>query len=137
MAMRTAYLGLGSNLGNRRAILTETIAKINESIGAVLRQSSFYETEPWGFDSPNTFLNACICIATDLEPLQLLAATQRIEREMGRNHKTIDGQYQDRIIDIDILLIDNLRINEPRLTVPHPLMEQREFVMVPLKEILK
>ncbi|WP_028897672.1 2-amino-4-hydroxy-6-hydroxymethyldihydropteridine diphosphokinase [Prevotella sp. HUN102] len=134
--MRTAYLGLGSNLGNRRAILTETIAKINESIGAVLRQSSFYETEPWGFDSPNTFLNACICITTDLEPLQLLAATQRIEREMGRNHKTIDGQYQDRIIDIDILLIDNLRINEPHLTVPHPLMEQREFVMVPLKEIL-
>ena len=136
MAMRTVYLGLGSNLGNRRAILTETIAKINESIGAVLRQSSFYETAPWGFDSPNTFLNACICITTDLEPLQLLAATQRIEREMGRNHKTIDGQYQDRIIDIDILLIDNLRINEPRLTVPHPLMEQREFVMVPLKEIL-
>lgn len=134
--MRTVYLGLGSNLGNRRAILTETIAKINESIGAVLRQSSFYETAPWGFDSPNTFLNACICITTDLEPLQLLAATQRIEREMGRNHKTIDGQYQDRIIDIDILLIDNLRINEPRLTVPHPLMEQREFVMVPLKEIL-
>lgn len=136
MAMRTAYLGLGSNLGNRRAILTETIAKINESIGAVLRQSSFYETAPWGFDSPNTFLNACICITTDLEPLQLLAATQRIEREMGRNHKTIDGQYQDRIIDIDILLIDNLRINEPHLTVPHPLMEQREFVMAPLKEIL-
>ncbi len=134
--MRTVYLGLGSNLGNRRAILTETIAKINESIGAVLRQSSFYETAPWGFDSPNTFLNACICITTDLEPLQLLAATQRIEREMGRNHKTIDGQYQDRIIDIDILLIDNLRINEPRLTVPHPLMKQREFVMVPLKEIL-
>ncbi|WP_077197512.1 2-amino-4-hydroxy-6-hydroxymethyldihydropteridine diphosphokinase [Prevotella ihumii] len=135
--MHIVYLGLGSNLGNRKAIMRDTITLIAKQIGEVVRQSSLIETEPWGFESPNKFLNACICVETELAPRQLLEATQRIEKDMGRAHKTKDKQYEDRIIDIDILLYDELKINEPDLIVPHPLMEEREFVMVPLKEILK
>lgn len=135
--MHTVYLGLGSNLGNRKAIMRDTITLIAKQIGEVVRQSSLIETEPWGFESPNKFLNACICVETELAPRQLLEATQRIEKDMGRAHKTKDKQYEDRIIDIDILLYDELKINEPDLIIPHPLMEEREFVMVPLKEILK
>lgn len=132
----TVYLGLGSNLGNRKAILNDTIALINERVGEVVRQSSFLETEPWGFESPNQFLNACLCVNTELAPRQLLEATQVIEKEMGRAHKTMNRKYQDRIIDIDILMIDDLKIDEPDLKVPHPLMKERDFVMIPLKEIL-
>ncbi|KGF49157.1 2-amino-4-hydroxy-6-hydroxymethyldihydropteridine diphosphokinase [Prevotella disiens] len=132
----TVYLGLGSNLGNRKAILNDAIALINERVGEVVRQSSFLETEPWGFESPNQFLNACLCVNTELAPHQLLEATQVIEKEMGRAHKTMNRKYQDRIIDIDILMIDDLKIDEPDLKVPHPLMEERDFVMIPLKEIM-
>lgn len=133
--MHTVYLALGTNLGNRKAIMREAIDKIGKKVGTVMRQSSFYETEPWGFESPNLFLNACICVSTKLAPRQLLEVTQAIERDMGRVEKTVGLQYVDRIIDIDILLYDDLHINEPDLVIPHPLMEEREFVMKPLLEI--
>ena len=133
--MHTVYLALGTNLGNRKAIMREAIDNIGKKVGTVMRQSSFYETEPWGFESPNFFLNACICVSTKLAPRQLLEVTQAIERDMGRIEKTVGLQYVDRIIDIDILLYDDLHINEPDLVIPHPLMEEREFVMKPLLEI--
>ena len=133
--MHTVYLALGTNLGNRKAIMREAIDNIGKKVGTVMRQSSFYETEPWGFESPNLFLNACVCVSTSLAPRQLLETTQAIEREMGRVKKSINAQYTDRIIDIDILLYDKLNINEPDLIIPHPLMEERDFVMLPLKEI--
>ena len=133
--MHTVYLALGTNVGNRKAIMREAIDKIGKKVGTVMRQSSFYETEPWGFESPNLFLNACICVSTKLAPRQLLEMTQAIERDMGRIEKTVGLQYVDRIIDIDILLYDDLHINEPDLVIPHPLMEEREFVMKPLLEI--
>lgn len=132
----TVYLGLGSNLGNRKAILNEAISLIQNRVGEVVRQSSFLETEPWSFESPNNFLNACLCVNTQHAPRQLLETTQAIEKEMGRSHKTVNRKYQDRIIDIDILMIDDLKISEPDLKVPHPLMEERDFVMIPLKEIM-
>ena len=135
--MHIVYLSLGTNLGNRKAIMYEAITLIGEKIGTVIRQSSFHETEPWGFESPNLFLNACVCVSTSLAPRQLLEATQTIEKNMGRVQKSIDAQYTDRIIDIDILLYDKLNIDEPDLIIPHPLMDKREFVMVPLKEIWK
>ena len=134
--MHIAYLGLGSNLGDRRRVMSETIERINELIGDVLSRSAFYETEPWGFVSDNTFLNAAVCVNTALSPFQLLEATQNIEREMGRTTKSESGVYHDRVIDIDILLYDDLHISTPELTVPHPLMHEREFVMKPLGEIL-
>ena len=133
--MHTVYLALGTNLGNRKAIMREAIDNIGKKVGTVMHQSSFYETEPWGFESPNLFLNACICVSTKLAPRQLLEVTQAIERDMGRIEKTVGLQYVDRIIDIDILLYDDLHINEPDLVIPHPLMEEREFVMKPLLEI--
>ena len=134
--MHKVYLSLGTNLGNRKHNIREAIEKIGEQIGVVERQSALYETKPWGFDSPNDFINACILVYTTLNPRQLLAATQHIEQEMGRRLKSVDGKYHDRIIDIDILLIDDLHIDEADLKIPHPLMEEREFVMQPLKEIL-
>ena len=110
---------------------------MEKQIGVLLRQSAFLETEPWGFQSENTFVNAAICMETTLEPFEVLTETQKIESEMGRTIKSVNGEYHDRIIDIDILLYDELHINTPQLTIPHPLMEERDFVMIPLREILK
>ena len=135
--MYQVYLSLGTNLGNRKRNIREAIDKIGEQIGEVKRQSALYETKPWGYSSPNDFINVCVLVLTPMAPRQVLEATQRIEREMGRTQKSVDGEYHDRIIDIDILMIDDLVINEPDLHVPHPLMEERDFVMIPLKEILK
>ena len=135
--MYQVYLGLGTNLGNRKRNIREAIDKIGEQIGLVKRQSALYETKPWGYSSPNDFINSCVLVLTTMAPRQVLEAAQRIEREMGRTLKSVDGEYHDRIIDIDILMIDDLVINEPDLHVPHPLMEERDFVMKPLKEILK
>lgn len=135
--MHTVYLSLGTNLGDKEANINRAIEKINDSVGTVLRTSSFIETEPWGFDSSNTFLNAALCVETNLSPEQLLNATQLIEREMGRTHKSVNRVYHDRLIDIDILLYDDISISTPALTIPHPLMQERDFVMIPLREIIE
>ena len=133
------YLGLGSNLGNRRALLKRAVRLIGERVGEVTRQSTFIETEPWGFESANKFLNAVILCETDMTPREVLEATQQIERDMGRQkivYRTSSTRtYTDRPIDIDILLYDDLTVDEPDLKIPHPLMEQRDFVMIPLREI--
>lgn len=129
------YLSLGSNLGDKEENIREAIRKINELIGRVVRQSALFVTEPWGFASPNTFVNAAICCHTTLSPHDLLAATQHIERLMGRTEKSVDGHYKDRIIDIDILLYDDITIDDDDLKIPHPLMQERDFVMMPLREI--
>lgn len=130
-----AYLGLGTNLGDRKANLTRAVEHINEQAGHVLACSSFIETEPWGFSSDNAFLNAVVEIDTQHTPHELLHITQKIEREMGRTHKSIGGNYSDRIIDIDILLFEDIAINDAELIIPHPLMWQRSFVYEPLWEI--
>lgn len=130
------YLSLGSNLGDREKMLHRAIALIGERIGTVQRVSSFIETEPWGFQSEHPFLNAACLVLTTLSPEQCLKETQRIERELGRTTKSKDGIYHDRPIDIDLLLYDNLKISTPTLTLPHPRMEERDFVMVPLREIM-
>ena len=131
------FIGLGSNLGDKVWNLQETIRLISERVGAVVRQSSFLDTEPWGFESENTFVNAVICCETEKTPREVLVLTQQIEREMGRTRKSSSGGYSDRPIDIDILLYDNLTVDEPDLKIPHPLMHQRDFVMIPLEEIRK
>ncbi len=130
-----AYLGLGTNLGDKRQNLLAAIALIERRIGRVLRRSSFIETEPWGFDSLNTFLNAVVVVDTEITPLELLHITQSIERDLGRTHKTVGGQYHDRIIDIDILLYGNLKVDTPELTIPHPRISERQFVLQPLSEV--
>lgn len=132
--MASVYLGLGTNIGNKRKNMVTTAALLAERAGDVLSLSSFYETEPWGFDSENTFLNAALELETSCSPMELLRLTQQIEQEMGRTQKS-DGSYHDRIIDIDILLYGNEIIHTEELVVPHPLMQQRLFVMQPLAEI--
>jgi 2-amino-4-hydroxy-6-hydroxymethyldihydropteridine diphosphokinase len=138
----TVYLSLGSNLGNRKQLLLDAIEKINKKVGNVVRQSSFYETKPWGFESENLFLNAAVKVTTKLSPTELLEVTQQIEREMGRKKKTTYNfrqqtpNYSDRPIDIDILLYDDLHVDLPELKIPHPLMQERDFVLVPLREII-
>lgn len=132
--MAIVYLGLGTNIGNRRGNLVKAAALLAERLGDILALSGFMETEPWGFDSENLFLNAAIKMETPLTPDELLSATQAIEREMGREKKS-DGTYHDRVIDIDILLYDNRVIEHPGLIVPHPLMQERLFVVAPLAEI--
>jgi 2-amino-4-hydroxy-6-hydroxymethyldihydropteridine diphosphokinase len=131
------YLGLGSNMGNREQLLHDAIALIGERVGTVTRQSSFIETEPWGFESSNRFLNAVVCCETEKTPREVLLLTQQIERDMGRKQKSVSVGYVDRPIDIDILLYDDLTVDEPDLKIPHPLMHQRDFVMIPLEEIKK
>ena len=151
-SVHQVFLGLGSNLGDREENIRKAIALIGERVGLVIRQSSLIETEPWGFESQNRFLNGVILVETSLTPRQLLKATQRIERALGRRKKSTNRTpvyspdscllspvsskiYSDRPIDIDILLFDDLTIDEPDLKIPHPLMHERDFVMIPLKEI--
>jgi 2-amino-4-hydroxy-6-hydroxymethyldihydropteridine diphosphokinase len=143
-SVHQVFLGLGSNLGDREAIIRKAISLIDERVGEVVRQSSLIETEPWGFESENKFLNGVILVETKLTPRQLLKATQRIERALGRKKKSTQlltpallpsSLYNDRPIDIDILLYDDLTIDEPDLKIPHPLMHERDFVMIPLNEI--
>jgi len=134
-SLHQVYLSLGSNIGNRRGLIRQAVENLENKVGHVSALSSLHETEPWGFDSPNKFLNACCCCQTTLTPRQVLLATQRIERDLGRTGKSVDGVYQDRVIDIDILLYDDWQIDEPDLKIPHPLMQERAFVMEPLKEI--
>ena len=125
---------MGSNLGRRGENLTKAIQLIAERVGAVIRQSSFIETAPWGFHSEHQFMNAAILCETDKTPREVLQLTQQIEKEMGRKNKT-SHFYSDRCIDIDILLYDDLMVDESDLKIPHPLMLERDFVMIPLKQI--
>lgn len=138
--MAKVYIGLGTNLGDKEQNLRGAVQKIEEQIGKIVSLSAFYVTAPWGFNSENSFLNAAVCVETELLPLEALEETQAIERELGRTHKSVDGAYSDRLIDIDLLLYDDwiLSATSPdgaELNLPHPLMAERAFVMLPLAEI--
>ena len=135
--MSIVYLGLGSNLGNKEQHITTAVKHLEQRVGKVRRLSSLLKTEPWGFTSPHSFVNAAVSIDTILSPHEVLEATQQIERDMGREQKSMNGEYHDRVIDIDILLYDDMEINEKDLIIPHPLMHQRDFVMIPLREIIE
>ena len=132
--MAITYLGLGTNIGNKRRNLITAAALLAERVGDVLALSGFYETEPWGFESNNWFLNAAVKLNTDYTPQELLVVTQQIEKELGRTEKS-NGTYHDRVIDIDILLYDDEVLQTSELVLPHPLMHERKFVMEPLAEI--
>lgn len=134
--MQKVYFSLGSNLGNKAQNIAKAIEMMKGQIGTLVSQSALYTSEPWGFESENDFANIAACFETDLPPQEILSKTQAIERALGRKHKSKNGIYADRIIDIDILLYGNETINEPNLIIPHPLMHEREFVMKPLSEIV-
>lgn len=130
-----AYLSLGTNLGNKEENLHAAMQLIKEQIGNIVSQSALYVSAPWGFSSENSFLNNAVAVETTLNPSELLHTTQGIERTLGRTHKTVNRQYSDRLIDIDILFYDSLVMDTPALTLPHPLLHQRLFVLSPLAEI--
>ncbi len=141
--MPKAYLLLGGNLGDRYFYLTRAADMIERDIGKVLKTSSFYETQPWGFDSlqgKNEFLNQVIVVKTSLSPQELLFQINRIENKLGRIRSSNlpadkSGKYIERNIDIDILFYDDLIVNEKDLIIPHPLIHKRMFALVPLNEI--
>lgn len=136
--MPRAFLGLGSNLGDGVANLNRALQLLREFVGDVSAVSDFVTSEPWGYTSEHRFTNAVCAVETALSPMQLLDMTQQIERQMGRTHKHAPGEsYTDRIIDIDILTYADVRMQNERLTLPHPLIEQRDFVKNPLQDCIK
>lgn len=126
-------IAFGSNLGNKAANITNAINQINKTCGKVVQISSFHRSEPMGFDSSNEFLNGCLLLLTDLPPQNLLIQLKEIEVSMGRI-KTSE-KYEDRLIDLDIILYENLCIHTPNLQIPHTKYRERAFVLEPLMEL--
>ena len=133
--MKMLYLALGANAGRREENIRRAIELIDERVGRIEGQSALYETVPLGFESEHLFLNAAVSCRTDLTPEKILDVTQEIERELGRLHKSVNGQYADRTIDIDLLWMEGVAMDEPRLTLPHPRIAERDFVLRPLCDI--
>ena len=130
------YLSLGANLGEREATINKALDLLEQQVGPLIKRSSFFYSKPWGFESTHDFCNLCASFETSLSPLDLLHTTQSVEKQLGRNEKSINNVYHDRVIDIDILLYGNTTISTAELTIPHPKMEERDFVQVPLAEIM-
>ena len=129
------YLNIGSNTGNRRDNLYRAVAFLvaGTSGGAV---SSIVESEPWGFESDNRFLNLGVKLSSDIEPQQMLERIHDIERRLGSAaHRDADGGYIDRLVDIDIVAIDDMVIDTPTLQVPHPHLPERDFFLRPMMEL--
>ena len=125
-------------------MLREAVRLIEQQIGNILRCSSFYYSEPWGFDSKHEFCNLCCALETAKSPLEVLHLTQAIERQLGRSKKSVNGHYADRTMDIDLIrtfddegkeIIINYQFSNSSLILPHPLWQQRDFVRIPLQEI--
>ena len=126
-------LSIGTNIGDRQANIANAITALGQ-IGKIVTMSPIYTSEPWGFESENGFYNIALILETSLSPLDLLCATQQIERDLGRTAKTTTS-YTDRIIDIDIIDYNNQTIDTQTLTLPHKLMHKRNFVLYPLADI--
>jgi len=133
--VKSVFLGLGTNLGDREENLNKAISMIGEKAGEVISCSSVYETEPWGFQSENEFLNVVIKVRSELKPCGLLGRILMIEAQLGRLRDGEGKGYKSRIIDIDILLYGCAIIDKKSLQVPHPRIQDRKFVLVPLCEI--
>ncbi len=138
------YLGIGTNLGNREENLHKALCLLDDRVGGRLACSSIYRSAPQGFESKNEFANIVVVYQTDYLPEDVLLITQQIERDMGRNHKSVNGIYQDRVIDIDLLKAYDtmgkkdaqaIRYASDILILPHPRMEERDFVVIPLHEV--
>lgn len=130
--MHLAYLLIGSNLGDKTTYLKNAGSYIQQQCGQIVKQSSFYETEPWGFTEQPSFLNQALCIQTELAPAQIMHTLLQIESKMGRTRELKMGP---RIIDLDILQIDQQIIDTPLLQLPHPAMHLRRFALIPMEEI--
>ena len=132
--MEQVFIGFGANLGDRLQNIKASILQVHESLGEVVTISSFYESEPWGFESEKLFVNGVFEIRTQLTPESLLEGLKKIEKNLGRTTKTID-MYTDRLIDLDILYFGNKIFNRDGLDIPHSQIYSRRFVLEPLVEI--
>ena len=142
--MARVVLLTGGNQGDVKRTLQTVQRLVNERVGAVLRCSHRYESKPWGFAAATDFSNQALEVSTDLSPWEVLDAVKEIERQLGRNHaaevleRAAGGsRYASRPVDIDILFYDDAVISDERLTIPHPLLAEREFALVPLCEIMR
>lgn len=139
------YFGIGTNLGDREANLRTALQLLHERVGECIACSSIYRSAPQGFVSENEFANVVVVCRTDHSPEEVLLITQQIEREMGRTEKSINGVYHDRVIDIDLLqagignresgIQTQVECKTDTLTLPHPRMHERDFVLIPLREV--
>ena len=132
--MNTIYLHLGGNIGNRLLYISKAFVLITKYIGKIIDRSSLYESEPWGFNSDSEFINICIAVKSKLSAREVLLKIRRIEDELGRKREK--NKYSSRSIDIDIVFFNSEIINEKDLIIPHPKIQARKFVLVPLYEIL-
>lgn len=131
--MATIYLLLGGNIGDKERIFEEAGKYLDTLIGEISQKSAIYETEPWGFESSDLFWNQALEISTRLSPEEVLAQIHVVEKQLGRIRKV--SQYGSRTIDIDILFYDNQIVNNTKLTIPHPRLQERNFALIPLCEI--
>ncbi len=131
--MHQVFLGVGGNLGDKRVNFQKVHSIIEKEMGPIVRKSSIYETSPWGFRTARYFWNEVLLVETDLLPENLLERIHQIEGSFGRRRKA--GPYSSRAMDIDILYFDDVSMDTPRLTIPHKLIQERLFVLVPLDEI--
>lgn len=139
------FLGIGTNLGDREANLRTALQLLHDRVGECIAYSSIYRSAPQGFVSENEFANVVVVCRTDYSPEEVLLITQQIEREMGRTEKSVNGVYHDRVIDIDLLqagignrksgIQTQVECNTDTLTLPHPRMHERDFVLIPLREV--
>ncbi len=138
--MKTVYMSLGGNMGNRKRNLENGIEQIEKELGKCVAISSFYESDSWGYRDKKKYLNCVLFCKTALKPYEILQKTQEIEKQLGRKTKSSPSEnnkvnYQSRPVDIDILFYDNLVLVSDILTIPHPLLSERFFVLKPLLEI--
>ena len=133
--METVFLLLGGNIGDRENVIYNAISLIKSNIGTVLQVSSIYETEPWGMLNAKSFLNIAVKLTTELAAFELLDALLKIEEQLGRKRNPAAMEYESRPIDIDIMFYGSCVIQTNQLTIPHPHIQSRKFVLVPLCEI--
>ncbi len=135
--MTQAYINIGSNLGDRLHYIDAAVAAIETRLNTTVRRSDIIYSDPWGYHSPHTYANLGITLHTSTDPLPLLDILLGIERSIGNGspHRHPDGSYADRPIDIDLIACDNITLSLPQLTLPHPRMLLRPFVLVPMAQL--
>lgn len=140
--MARIHINIGSNTGDRAALIERAVValagRLDPMNEALIRLSAIIETDPWGFKSPNKFFNLGVMIDTreTVDPENILAVLQSVEHEISdAPHRKADGSYSDRLIDIDLIAVDALTVSTPSLTLPHPRLQERRFVLEPLAEL--
>ena len=132
--MNVTYLCLGGNIGDRESAIYQALFEISQRVGEITAQSKVYETEAWGVENQQAYLNQCIEVKTLLSPDELITTLLSIEQYLGRV-RSLNGVYEPRTIDIDILFYNHAIIENEQLTIPHPRLQLRKFVLIPLNEI--